>query len=132
MNMNADDLLESLGVVLLEGKGKVRAPPVSKRFTEWNNFARFVPNGYVARVWADTCECCGERADVLEGVFGEELGNGGRRLTQVGRGADWPIGAKLRLERTDRKVEYCVACLEDLGFVAAIAPDHSRKVIIPA
>ena len=103
-------------------KGKVvecgQTPPHSKRFTEWNNFATFTFTGYVAKVTRSHCECCDNLWDTLEGVFTEETkaGAGGRRLTQLGRGGNWPIGQSHRKEVLDVRVPYCGHCIGDLGF----------------
>ena len=119
--MTSPEEFESLDTLLgvkIEAPA-ARAPKAERtRFTEWNNFHAFTFGGYVARVFRNLCGCCGQTSDVLEGVFVEEvhLPSGTRRMTQLGKGGDWPAQGTHRKEVTQVDVAYCALCVGDLGF----------------
>lgn len=121
-----DDLFDLLGVKIPEIHGGSREVacghkpprPRAKRFVEWNNIATFKFTGYVAKITETTCEMCGAKTEVLEGVFSEEIKDGadGRRLTALAKGAQWPAGEEHRVEVDYRFAPFCAKCIRDLGF----------------
>jgi hypothetical protein len=123
--MNAeDDLLALLGVTLpppvskklIEEKVKKEGP--GRRFTDWSNAKSFEFGGYLAKTVRHTCNTCEGVTEILVGLFIEELHrpSGTRKLTQMGRGANWPMGQEHRCEITEEKVEVCALCIRTLGF----------------
>ncbi len=124
--MNAeDDLLALLGVTLpppisrktLEvGEKPPRAKAV--RFTDWSNAKSFEFGGYLAKTVRHTCSTCEGVTEILVGLFIEELHrpSGTRKLTQMGRGANWPMGQEHRCEVTEEPVDVCALCIRGLGF----------------
>jgi hypothetical protein len=124
--MNAeDDLLALLGVTL--------PPPVSKKLvgekkpslgkapaipSNWSDGKSFQFGGYLAKTVRHTCGTCEGVTEILVGLFIEELHrpSGARRLTQMGRGANWPMGQEHRCEITEERVEVCALCIRTLGF----------------
>ena len=118
-----DDWLEELGVKV-EAAGAKTAPKPSRlrgRFTDWTDPPpnKFILGGYLARLTRVRCKTC--EATHEEGVqlFIEELVENNptaRRLTPLGRGAQWPAQGTHRLEIIETEAIICPACVRDLGF----------------
>lgn len=94
--------------------------PAAKRpdANAWSNAQSFVSEGYVARVIRQTCKGCGGHVDFAQGIFHAERkpGDSARRLQKLGRGAQWPLSTHCEMEVEIQEVEWCAACLRDLGF----------------
>lgn len=122
---DADDLMALLGVVLpppilpkAVGCGEKAPRAKQVRHTEWSNAHSFEFGGYLAKVIRTQCEMCERASETLVGVFTEEIHqpSGTRRLTLMGKGAQWPVGVEHRLEITDATTLVCAECVRDLGF----------------
>lgn len=92
--------------------------PAAKRKNEWSNVGQFVSDGYLARVLRQTCRSCKGRSEHTQGIFHVERKEGAkdRRLTALGRGAQWPLSESLPLEVEEVTVDWCPACLRLIGF----------------
>lgn len=92
---------------------KIRGGPADPH----NNFAQFVDGGYMAKVIRQTCNGCHSTSDYLVGLFHiEHHVGGGRRLTKLGKGAQWPLVPGHAVELTWEDVDNCSTCLSFLGF----------------
>lgn len=111
-------LWDDVQVVLTHEALQAPAAKRPSRHTEWSNAHSFVDGGYLARIVRETCRSCSGRVESSQGVFHVEVkvGTGTRRLTALPRGGQWPLEPGLPLEIEEVTVDWCAACLRDLGF----------------
>ena len=133
MDISADDLLSELRVSI-EVPAKKKAE-LKVRHTRWNDPppSQFTFGGYLAKVNRIKCLTCDHIQDELIGIFTEEVDrNGGRRLTQLSRKADWPANEEHRYEVSNEPIPYCCKCLPSLGFSEEVMTPPAISIKIPS
>ena len=117
-----DDWLEGLGVKIepAAAKASTARRPLG-RFTDWHEPPpnKFILGGYLARMTRVRCTTCDALHEEAPQVFVEEIvenNPSARRLTLLGRGAQWPAQGTHRLEIIETEANICPACVRDLGF----------------
>ena len=135
MDISADDLLSELGIsIKVPAKKKAE---LKVRHTRWKDpppsQSQFTFGGYLAKVNRIKCLTCDHIQDELIGIFTEEVDrNGGRRLTQLSRKADWPANEEHRYEVSNEPIPYCCKCLPSLGFSEEVMTPPAISIKIPS